>query len=317
MYSHNRFSMKTGFVYLLFLTISISTTFCVRHKPLYSEEGIKQVNGIDIYYKIIGEGLPLVFVHGGPGLEHTYFLPHMNELAKDYQLIYFDQRCSGRSGGNVDSALITINQFVEDIEGLRKALNLSNMNLVGHSFGGLLAQYYAIQYSENLNSLVLMNTAGANSEFLTGPGNPKCQMTDEDRQALNALISSFDPNNLTPELWEEFFRLQFRKNFYNKTLLDSLDLSFMESTAQNVPYVNSLMLGNLGEFDIHQDLSNIICPTLIIHSEYEPVRLELIDQIKENIKDSRLEVIDQCGHFPFIEAREQLSETLNSFYNNL
>ena len=136
MESHKSFSIKAGFVYLLFLTISISTTFCIRHKPLYFEEGIKQINGIDIYYKIIGEGLPLVFVHGGPGLEHTYFLLHMNKLARDYQLIYFDQRCSGRSGGNVDSALITI-----------------------------------------------------------------------------------DPNNLTPELWEKFLRLQFRKNFYNITLL--------------------------------------------------------------------------------------------------
>ena len=46
-YSQLSYSMKAGFVYLLFLTISISTTFCVRHKPLHFEEGIKQVNGIN------------------------------------------------------------------------------------------------------------------------------------------------------------------------------------------------------------------------------------------------------------------------------
>lgn len=312
----NLLSMKR-LLYLILLAVLTSTSFCVRQKPLYYEEGVKRINNTEIYYKIMGKGLPLVFVHGGPGLEHTYFLPHMKKLTNDYQLIFYDQRYSGRSGGKVDSVFITMDQFVEDLEGLRVALNLGKMNLVGHSFGGLLTQYYAIQYPENLNSLVLMNTAGASSEFLHGPGNPKCQMTNEDRKALDEMINSFDPNNFTPEFWERFFRLQFRKNFYNKIFLDSLDLTLMESTAQNVPYVNSLMLGNLGEFDIHKELTSITCPTLIIHSEYDPVRLELIERIHKNIENSRLIVIDKCGHFPFIEAQEDLFETLNIFYDNL
>lgn len=317
MNSNKSISIKTGLVNLIVLTIFTSTTFCVRQKQLYIEEGIKRINDIDIYYKIIGEGLPLVFVHGGPGLEHTYFLPHLKELANVYKIIFYDQRCSGRSGGNVDSVLITMDQFVEDLEGLRVALNLDKMNLVGHSFGGLLVQYYAIQYSENLNSLVLMNSAGASSEFLDGPGNPKCQMINEDREALNEMIKSFDPNNFTPEFWERFFRLQFKKNFYNKTFLDSLNLTLSESTAQNVPYVNSFMLGNLGKFDIYQELTHITCPTLIIHSEYDPVPMELIERIHKNIRKSSLVLIAKCGHFPFIEAQKDLFKAMSNFYDNL
>lgn len=317
MNSHTSFFIKSGLIYPLLISILFSTALCSRQKPLYFDEGIERINDVDIYYKVIGEGLPLVFIHGGPGLEHTYFLPHMEELANDYQLIFYDQRYSGRSGGELDSASTTMEQFVEDLEDLRLALNLDKMNLVGHSFGGLIAQYYAIHYSDNLNSLVLINSSGANSEFLHGPGNPKCQMTDEDREALNEMISSFNPDNFTPDFWKRFFRLQFRKNFYDKTLLDSLDLTFTENTAQNVPWVNSLMLGSLGEFDIYQDLHNISCPTFIIHSKYDPVPLELIERIQENIKTSKLMVIEQCGHFPFIEAPVDLYSAMKSFYDNL
>ncbi len=173
----NLLSMKR-LLYLILLAVLTSTSFCVRQKPLYYEEGVKRINNTEIYYKIMGKGLPLVFVHGGPGLEHTYFLPHMKKLTNDYQLIFYDQRYSGRSGGKVDSVFITMDQFIEDLEGLRVALNLGKMNLVGHSFGGLLTQYYAIKYPENLKSQKTNNKQTFSNHSLTSAG-------------VTVLISSF------------------------------------------------------------------------------------------------------------------------------
>src|SRR5690349_24666370 len=80
-----------------------------------SNEGLKQVNGIELYYKAIGKGRPLVVVHGGPGLDEGYFHPSLDPLSKKYQLITYDQRGSGRSKGTLDTARLSVDHYVEDI----------------------------------------------------------------------------------------------------------------------------------------------------------------------------------------------------------
>jgi proline iminopeptidase len=261
----------------------------------------------------MGKGTPIVILHGGPGLDHTYLLPQMGKLSKNYQLIFYDQRASGGSSGNADSISITMDNFIQDLEGIRKAFNLGKMNLLGHSFGGLLAMYYSIKYPDNLNSLILLNTAGASREFIDKPGNPKCKMSPEDRDALKTLMESDAFLNFTTDGMEKFFRLNFKKNFYDKSLLGSLNLSLNENTAKHVPYINSILLNSLGNFDIHYQLKAIKCITLIIHSEYDPVRLELIERIQNNISNSKLVVLEKCGHFPFIESQEKLFSILEDF----
>ena len=91
-------------------------------------------------------------VHGGPGLDESYFHPGIDPLSAKYKLISYDQRGSGRSQGTLDTSMLTLDQYVEDIEGLRKSLQIEKMHLMGHSFGGLLSLLYASKYSENLLS---------------------------------------------------------------------------------------------------------------------------------------------------------------------
>ena len=102
---------------------------CEAKKELYLEEGLKEINGTQLYYKILGEGEPIVVLHGGPGLDHSYFLPQMSELAKSHRLIFFDQRLSGRSSAFVDSNAVSMDHFVEDLDGIRLAFKLDKMNL--------------------------------------------------------------------------------------------------------------------------------------------------------------------------------------------
>ncbi|WP_338048420.1 alpha/beta fold hydrolase [Peribacillus alkalitolerans] len=73
--------------------------------PLMDERFIS-VRGENIYVKILGQGEPLVFLHGGPGGEHRYFLPHLEGLAEYYQLVFYDQRGCGRSEESSDKEAI-------------------------------------------------------------------------------------------------------------------------------------------------------------------------------------------------------------------
>lgn len=91
-----------------------------------------------LFYQKFGSGQPLLIIHGGPGLDHTYLLPQMLERAEDYELIFYDQRgCGASLNENFNSNYINIEQFLEDIECLRTEFGYKKMSVLGHSFGGM------------------------------------------------------------------------------------------------------------------------------------------------------------------------------------
>ncbi len=96
-------------------------------------------NGVLIFAKTVGRGAPLVILHGGPGASHEYLLPHLLPLARHHQLVFIDERGSGRSERLVDSSGYTVEAMVEDVEEVRVALGLGKIDLLGHSYGGVLA----------------------------------------------------------------------------------------------------------------------------------------------------------------------------------
>src|SRR5690349_16675538 len=122
------------------------------------EEGFVDAGGVMIYYKTLGNGEPLMIVHGGPGASHDYLLPYLLPLARTNELVFIDERGSGRSSKLEDPTGYTVENMVEDVEAVRAALNLGKINLLGHSYGGVLAQAYAFKYQQNLNHLILCST---------------------------------------------------------------------------------------------------------------------------------------------------------------
>src|SRR3989441_12815869 len=128
-------------------------------------------------------------VHGGPGASHDYFLPYLLPLARRHKLIFIDERGSGRSQKLEDPAGYTIENMVEDVESVRQALGLGKINLLGHSYGGALAQAYALKYQSNLSHLILRSTCSStkatNEDFVR----MKQIMTNELREG----IAKFEP----------------------------------------------------------------------------------------------------------------------------
>ncbi len=114
------------------------------------EDGFIDVNGLLLYYLALGRGEPLLILHGGPGASHDYFFPYLLPLALHNRLILIDERGSGRSQKLQEPSGYTIENMVEDVEGVRRALNLGKIRLLGHSYGGALAQAYALKYQQNL-----------------------------------------------------------------------------------------------------------------------------------------------------------------------
>ena len=155
------------FILILFITQPILQA-CGKDETkshIQAVEGFAKINGTEIYFNRMGQGEPIIVVHGGPVLDHGDLMPFFGPLENNYELIYYDQRLSGRSSADVDSADITIDHFIDDIEELRTRLGLEDVHLMAHSWGGLLAMKYALKYPENLKSMILLNSMPANTEL--------------------------------------------------------------------------------------------------------------------------------------------------------
>src|ERR1700722_11609704 len=146
---------------LLLFTVIVAASFAQDDHPLSQHrQGFVAIADGSLYYNEIGRGIPIIIVHGGPGvLDQGYLQTQLLQLAAEHRLIFYDQRGSGKSlNTKLDEKHINIDQFVKDLEALRTSLGLEKFILMGHSWGGLLAMQYAIAHQDHLLGLVLLNT---------------------------------------------------------------------------------------------------------------------------------------------------------------
>ena len=150
-------SALTLCLYLFFL---LPTTAAAQHQPGKLINGPTQLltaDSVRLFVRVAGQGTPCVFVHGGPGAgSYTFEKLGGNQLEDQLQMIYYDQRGSGRSASapNKDYALA---RMVLDLEELRQQLGLKSWVVMAHSFGATIATAYAHHYPERVRALVLVN----------------------------------------------------------------------------------------------------------------------------------------------------------------
>src|SRR3954466_9831652 len=108
--------------------------------PPPRESGFTSTTPVPLYWVKYGEPgqSPLVVLHGGPGADHAYLLPQMLELARDHEVILYDQRGGGKSKTD-DRTPITWRTHVEDLDAVVTELRVERLVIVGYSWGALLA----------------------------------------------------------------------------------------------------------------------------------------------------------------------------------
>ena len=121
------------------------------------------VDDVRLWYRVAGIGsrgaVPLVFLHGGPGYNsHSFATFAGPRLERSLRVVYYDQRGSGHSE-RPWTGEYSMARLVEDVEGLRRALGVPRIALLGHSFGGTLALEYAAKYPEHVSRMILVGAA--------------------------------------------------------------------------------------------------------------------------------------------------------------
>jgi len=282
-------------------------------KSNHFEEGTVNVANVKLYYKVFGKGEPVVILHGGPGGDHNLMLP-MQEIADIYKVIFYDQRATGNSTGELTSNSINVESFIEDLEALRKELDLSKIHLIGHSWGAVLGMLYAIKYSENLNSLTIFGTGGASAEYFPVYfENFKKNTSLTDQDTIEKIKESEEFKNKDIETYKRFSQLFFKTYFKNKSFLDSVNFTFGKNTINNQMDVANLIMQDLGNFNFYDKLSSITCPTLIIHGELDLFSCEGAYKTYKHIPQSKLIILKDAGHLMFIDSKDKFFSIFKSF----
>jgi proline iminopeptidase len=274
-----------------------------------------EVNGARLFVRTVGAGPPLVIVHGGPGMSHDYLAPQLVALlADEYRLIFYDQRGSGRSSGVEDTTRLTMSQFVDDLDQLRRALHLEQLNLVGHSFGGLLAMYYAAERPAEVAKLLLVDSSPASWQ-LNFPHFRQAiagRQTAEDREQMAASVSAQDARS-DPAAMDRYYKIFFRVFFHDRQLSERLELGITRDWLAKNAVTGDRIWGSIGEYDIHDRLRRITAPTLILHGTESVISMAGAEAIAAYIPTARLIVLDDVGHFPYIEAPALFATAVRAF----
>jgi len=275
-------------------------------------EGFIKNNDVKIYYKSFGQGDPIIIVHGGPGFDHVHMLP-FKELSDKYQVIFYDQRATGESSGDTDSASITVGNFVSDLELIRKDLGLDKISLIGHSWGARLSMEYAIKYSANLEKLILLSPS-SNMDYMNQYVENIEKKTDEEsRLMLKKIEESSSFKSKEQKTIEKYYSIATKPFFHDTAKISKLDLSMHKNTANNQSVVADLLMREVMTRNINSELYKVHCLTLILHGESDPMPIKAASQVYKSIQNSKMVVLKNTGHFMFAETPTQTLSIIRKF----
>ncbi len=267
--------------------------------------GSHPINGTELFVKEIGHGDPLLVIHGGPGMEHSYLLPGLDVLAEDARLIFFDQRGTGRSAEASGPESISMERFIEDIDGVREATGHEQVDVLAHSWGGLLGIQYAARYPERVRSLILVASVEPGQQFQAQAAERQgSARTPADVALIDSLAGSPGFASRDPATVSQLYWAALRPTFADRAAADRLVINFTELTARKGGEVAAELMTPLGAYDFWDLVAELHMPTLIVHGEGDPTPPEVAALLNETLPDSRLLLIEGAGHFPFIERPE-------------
>ena len=264
------------------------------------------VGDIEIACTVVGDGPPLLVLHGAIGLGSTY-MQALDPWGDELQLIHYDQRGSGNTPLG-DPQRATFAGGVEDLEGLRRQLGLGRVQVLGHSAGAYLAALYAAEYSETTAGVVLLNPGPPLApELMQQFGRTMSgRRTLDDDVERTALEESEDFRAGQPQALERHQLNTFIPFFKDRASVERVSLGFTEITAANIQQAPQRMMGSLAALNPIRKFAGIAAPTLLVHSELDPIPAEWSRFLAATIPNADLVLIEGASHFPMIENAEQL-----------
>ncbi len=267
-----------------------------------------------LYYELLGDGPPIMLMHGGLGFDHSYFRPWVDPLADDFTLILYDHRGNGRSERPPDLDDVFYSTWADDADALRQHLGIDRMILLGQSHGGAIALHHALRHQQHLAGLVLANAYPAWDYKDMVLENARQRGTPEEAAAIERrffehLESDEDLANLAATIGGMYFHdrdSEAARTFGINTVFSAAayNRSVIDIHAQHN------VVDRLGEIDVP---TLVLCGADDFITPYEPCS----SRLHWGIPGSKLVMFERSGHILFAEEQQKFLEVVRRFARGL
>jgi proline iminopeptidase len=299
------------------LSIAAGSLALLNHTPALAEIepqlGQVEVPGAVLSYQIMGSGPVIVLLAGGPGVSSEYLLPLARMLAETHRVVLPQGRGMGRSTvSRYDTETINFPAYVADIEALRVHLSVEQWSVLGHSWGASWALRYLAAYRAHMGAMVLLDgtyldaaTAKTRNEQRTAARSPK------ENKALSYWSEperiAEDPEKANLERWKvllpSFFHDRSKGEQYMRDITpDRFNAAVSRLMAADTPKI----------YDLVPSLRGLPVPALILQGQQDLVA-DSGQQFHALLPNSKLVIVPECGHFPWIEQPQALRTALLEF----
>ena len=297
-----------------------AVSFCsVTPAPLQNGAFKARLNNVEISYTVSGSG-PVILVQGvGWGLDSRLYQNTLKFLETNFTLVYIDPRGTGDVAPLTDLAQLSSDHMVDDLEALRQHLGLSRLVLLGHAHGGFIAMKYALKYPARMAQLIIVDCILFNN-------------LEDDIRLVNENLQRH-PRRKEPH-WETAIA-RFKDEYAARTteaLRENLQTTAVlyfnyYGQSQRAVFERSLHEGKLSihNFDqfLRSDLvrynldgleTRLNVPTLLLYGMYDPYFIRAsARQLHFSIRNSKLEIFERSGHFPWMEESAHFAEVFKAF----
>jgi L-proline amide hydrolase len=287
--------------------------------PKPDRELMVPVEGGRIYVRVDGDlnspRRPIVMIHGGPGSSHAGFLNAL-PLAAERAVILYDQLDSGRSDAPNDPRNWRVERFVDEVEAIRKALQLERFHVLGGSWGGTIALEYAARRPAALAATVLQSPLISTRSWLADAAVLRDELPAEVRRVLARCDRSPAPparrcDQATEQFYARFLRRRSRpaeQDAYAQTLAVPFNSRIYEAMWGHTEFVST---GSLRDYDGEPLLGRLDGKrTLFLCGEYDEARPATLAQFSRRVAGSSFAVVEDSGHAIFNDNPEAVLELL-------
>lgn len=273
-----------------------------------------KVNGLKIWYKVSGKGPVCIFPTPGWGPSSDMYFNSLKELEDTFTMIYIDTRGSGRSE-KPELEKYTTENFISDIDGVRKDIGVEKVWLMGHSKGGALVLQYAYNYKDHAKGLILLDASmGVN---MPNEKRQKIVISKQNEPWFQKASGYFSREPKDEEDWKTGIQAVTPMFFYStegfeksKEIIKTSSLSYHAFQGQKYWWdCETKMLPKLKDIQV---------PTLIVVGQGDFIcGLYTSEYAHRKIPNSKLLVIEEAGHFPWMEQPKEFFTGLKEFLPHL
>ncbi len=274
------------------------------------------INNGNLSYQTFGKSQnPLLILHGGPGLGYNYLLPQMRALEKFSFAIFYDQRGTGNSTSTTEWQTNPFATYSNDINALRKHFGLEKISLLAHSYGGIFASSYALNSPQHVDKIIYLNSVPLSSADYLEFVKHRSHIVDENKSTLDAIRQTDNFKQGDPETIEKFYRIYFKNYFAKPNLANTLSLTMTPEAAINNFKIYDFFYSYIQKypFDFYAGLRKLNKPSLVIAADKDVIPIHYMQRLHESIPSSKYKLIENCGHFPYIDQPEILFNTIKLF----